>query len=164
MSCINCAAAASNKESGLCDDCEKTEQQKINGLLYLPALGLVLGLIGEVLSLFSYAGMIFTHYKNSGIVTYYSAGILLFSLAGLLLTLLACWFFFRRKKKTRSVMITLYLFNLICALYFTLLPQKLFHIPLGKDDIRLLAGAIITVVIWVPYFIFSKRVPQVFSR
>lgn len=164
MLCVNCAVAEPNKESGLCDRCENTEQQKINGLLYLPALGLVIGLIGEVFSLFSYAQTILAYYKNSGFVSFYSMGILLISLTGLLLTAVACWFFFKRKKKTRRIMIALYLFNLIYAIYFTLLPQKLFDMRLGTEEIRLLAGAIITVVIWIPYFIFSKRVPKVFSR
>ncbi|MCW1834314.1 hypothetical protein OLZ33_20245 [Pantoea ananatis] len=46
MECIECRLVEANKESGLCNDCEEVEQRKINGLLYLPALGLVLGLIG----------------------------------------------------------------------------------------------------------------------
>ena len=38
MKCIECNRSEENKESGLCDACEKIELGKINGLLYLPAM------------------------------------------------------------------------------------------------------------------------------
>ncbi len=45
MLCIKCQEAEENKESGFCDNCEKKEEGRINGLLYLPALGLIIGFL-----------------------------------------------------------------------------------------------------------------------
>ncbi|MCF4076130.1 DUF2569 domain-containing protein, partial [Escherichia coli] len=54
MECIKCKMSEANKESGLCDACENEELSKINGLLYLPALGLILGVIGSTIELYSF--------------------------------------------------------------------------------------------------------------
>ncbi|BES83738.1 hypothetical protein PEC302107_07460 [Pectobacterium araliae] len=44
MKCLNCDNEA-QKESGLCTGCEGKEQQKINGILYLLALGIILSAV-----------------------------------------------------------------------------------------------------------------------
>ncbi|MDR1843807.1 MAG: DUF2569 domain-containing protein [Citrobacter amalonaticus] len=50
------------------------------------------------------------------------------------------------------------------ALYFTVLPATLFSMPFSSDSIRLLCGGIAGVVIWIPYFLLSKRINTVFCR
>lgn len=42
MQCISCQQEEANKESGLCNQCERVDEKKINGLLYLPAAGLMI--------------------------------------------------------------------------------------------------------------------------
>lgn len=45
MQCIECQEQPANKESGLCDQCESLDEKKINGLLYIPAAGLVINML-----------------------------------------------------------------------------------------------------------------------
>lgn len=45
MKCIRCNLGEGNKESGFCEDCELDEIKQINGILYLPALGLISNII-----------------------------------------------------------------------------------------------------------------------
>lgn len=164
MKCIKCKIIEANKASGLCDACEKEELRKINGLLYLPALGLTLGVIGCVIELYSFTMTAFNYVNETGFLSYYTMGAFSFLIYGFLVSLYAGWLFFRHKKGTRKIMITYYATGLIIALYFTVLPAILFDVQLNSDDIRLLVSGIFGVVIWVPYFIFSKRINIVFCR
>nr|WP_230328944.1 DUF2569 domain-containing protein [Serratia sp. YC16] len=85
-------------------------------------------------------------------------------ICGLIVSLYAIWFFYRRKKGTRKAMIAYYATGLIIALYFTVLPAVIFDMQQSSDNIRLLVSGILGVVIWIPYFIFSKRITMVFCR
>ncbi|EGU4502641.1 DUF2569 domain-containing protein [Salmonella enterica] len=164
MECIKCKVSEANKESGLCDACEQEELCRINGWLYLPALGLILGVIGGAIELYEFIMTVFNHFIKTGFLSYYSMGALAFLIFGFFVSLYAAWVFFRRKKRTRKVMIIYYITGLIVSLYLTVLPAIIFNIHTGSDDIRLLLSGISGVVIWVPYFIFSKRVNMVFCR
>lgn len=164
MECIKCKDLKANKESGLCDICEKEELSKINGLLYLPALGLILGVIGSAIELYSFTMTAFNYFNETGFLSYYAMGAFVFLICGFLVSLYATWLFFRRKKETRKAMITYYTTGLIIALYFTVLPAILFDVQQNSDNIRLLVSGIFGAVIWIPYFIFSKRIDMVFYR
>lgn len=164
MKCIKCEISEANKESGWCDACEKQEVCKINGLLYLPALGLILSIIGGTIELVNFIKIVFDYFNKTEFLSYYSIGAIAFMIFGLLISLYAAWVFFRRKKETRMVMIFYYLTGLVVALYFTVLPAFLFDIRMGLDDSRVLSSGILGVVIWLPYFIFSKRINRVFCR
>jgi hypothetical protein len=164
MECIKCNISESNKESGLCDACEQDEVCKINGLLYLPALGLIFGVIGGAIKLCSFIMTVFNYFNETGYLSYYSMGAIAFLTSGFFVSLYAAWFFFRRKKETRKVMIFYYVIGLTIALYLTVLPAVLFDVDPSSDSIGLLLRGIFGVVIWVPYFIFSKRINAVFCR
>ncbi|BBJ69866.1 DUF2569 domain-containing protein [Enterobacter sp. 18A13] len=164
MECIKCRGFEANKESGLCDDCEKEELCKINGLLYLPALGLILGVIGGAIVLYNFTMTVFNYFNETGFLSYYAMGAFTFLACGFLVSLYAMWFFFRRKKGTRKAMIAYYVTKLIVALYLTVLPAILFDAQQDSDNIRLLVSGLFGVVIWIPYFIFSKRINMVFCR
>lgn len=164
MECINCRANEARKESGLCDTCELDESRKINGLLYLPALGLIFGIIGNAIELYSFIMSVFYYFRETGFLSYYAIGALAFIACGFIVSLYAAWLFFRRKSGTRKTMIAYYVTGLIVALYLTVLPAILFDAHLGSDSIRLLSSGIIGVIIWVPYFIISKRINVVFCR
>ncbi len=49
MKCINCNEYEANKNSGWCDKCEQLHINKINGVLYFPALGLVATILSHLL-------------------------------------------------------------------------------------------------------------------
>ncbi|MBL1188090.1 DUF2569 family protein, partial [Escherichia coli] len=74
MECIKCKMSEANKESGLCDACENEELSKINGLLYLPALGLILGVIGSAIELYSFTITAFNYFNETGFLSYYAMG------------------------------------------------------------------------------------------
>ncbi|KFC05624.1 uncharacterized DUF2569 family protein [Trabulsiella guamensis ATCC 49490] len=164
MECIKCRVYEANKESGLCDACEQEELCRINGLLYLPALGLILGIIGGAIELYSFTMIAFNYFNETGFLSYYSMGAFAFLICGFIVSLYAAWLFFRRKKGTRKAMIAYYATGLIIALYLTVLPAILFDAQQDSDNIKLLASGIFGVAIWIPYFILSKRVNMVFCR
>lgn len=138
--------------------------EKINGLLYLPALGLILTMLLSVLDLYGFGAMIADYYFRSHILSGYSAGALVMLILHLAIAVCAAMFFFRKKRKTRNVMVVYYLFGLLHALYFLSFPVLpfvvcAFALPSGRIALFALVG----VVIWLPYFLFSKRVARVFS-
>ncbi|HIF3107565.1 TPA: DUF2569 domain-containing protein [Salmonella enterica] len=164
MKCIKCEILEANKESGLCDVCENEELSNINGILYLPALGLIWGVIGSAIELYSFTMTAFNYFNETGFLSYYAMGAFAFLICGFLVSLYATWLFFRRKKGTRKAMIAYYATGVIIALYLTVLPAILFDVQQNSDNIRLLASGILGIVIWIPYFIFSKRINIVFCR
>ncbi|MBA4823314.1 DUF2569 domain-containing protein [Pantoea ananatis] len=164
MECIECRLVEANKESGLCNDCEEVEQRKINGLLYLPALGLVLGLIGGAMQLYDFFGAVLKYYNKTGFLSWFSIGGVIMLLSAFLISVYAAWLFFRRKMGTRRVMIIYYISGLMLALYLTVLPGALFGMKLEQGDIRVLISSLFGVFIWVPYFIFLKRINRVFCH
>ena len=162
MLCIKCQEAEENKESGFCDNCEKKEEGRINGLLYLPALGLISGFFTMLYNDFCIVSLIVNTYQKQGVVNSFSILLLALSIIDAPVTVLACWFFFRKKVKARYAMITYYLYGLIFASLCTLYPAWVFHVNLTQPDINMLARALISCLIWVPYFIFSSRINKVF--
>lgn len=162
MLCIKCQEAEENKESGFCDNCEKKEEGRINGLLYLPALGLIISFFTMLYNDFCIVSLIANTYQKQGVVNSFSVLLLALSIINAPVTVLACWFFFRKKVKTRYVMIMYYLYGLIFASFCTLYPALVFHVNITQPAINMLARALISCLIWVPYFIFSSRINKVF--
>jgi hypothetical protein len=162
MLCIKCQEAEENKESGFCDNCEKKEEGRVNGLLYLPALGLIISFFTMLYNDFCIVSLIANTYQKQGVVNSFSVLLLALSIINAPATVLACWFFFRKKVKTRCVMIMYYLYGLIFASFCTLYPALVFHVNITQPAINMLARALISCLIWVPYFIFSSRINKVF--
>ncbi|EIO1438454.1 DUF2569 domain-containing protein [Salmonella enterica] len=164
MKCINCRTEEPNHESGLCDACEDIELQQINGLLYLPAMGLLINSVMSLVMLYTFTSDIVAYYGHNGYVSDYAIGIVVFLVVNIPVSLITAWRFFRRKKGITRNMIIYYVFNFILALYLVVLPVIIFHVPVSQVDIKTLAASVAGVVIWIPYFIFSRRIAVVFSR
>lgn len=162
MLCIKCQEAEENKESGFCDNCEKKEEGRINGVLYLPALGLIVGFFTVLYNGFSIVSLIADTYQKQGVINSFSIILLALSIINLPVTVLACWFFFKKKVKARYMMISYYLYGLIFATFCTLYPALVLHVTLMQPAISMLARALISCLIWIPYFIFSGRINKVF--
>lgn len=162
MLCIKCQEAEENKESGFCDNCEKKEEGRINGVLYLPALGLIVGFFTVLYNGFSIVSLIADTYQKQGMINSFSIILLALSVINLPVTVLACWFFFKKKVKARYMMISYYLYGLIFATFCTLYPALVLHVTLTQLAISMLARASISCLIWIPYFIFSSRINKVF--
>lgn len=162
MLCIKCQEAEGNKDSGYCDNCEKKEEGRINGLLYLPALGLVMGFFTMLYNDFNVVTLIANTYQKYSVINSFSILLLMLSIIDFPVTVLACWFFFKKKAKIRCVMITYYLYGLVFASFCTFYPALAFHVNLTQPVINTLVRAFISCLIWVPYFIFSSRINKVF--
>lgn len=111
---------------------------------------------------FCIVSLIANTYQKQGVVNSFSVLLLALSIINAPVTVLACWFFFRKKVKTRYVMITYYLYGLLFASFCTLYPALVFHVNITQPAINMLARALISCLIWVPYFIFSSRINKVF--
>ena len=123
-----------------------------------------MGVIGSAIELYGFTMTAFNYFNETGFLSYYAMGVFAVLICGFLVSLYAVWLFFRRKKGTRKAMIAYYATGLIIALYLTVLPTILFDVQQGSDNIRLLVSGMFGVVIWIPYFIFSKRINMVFCR
>lgn len=163
MKCLNCDNDA-RKESGLCATCEEQEQQKINGILYLPALGIILSIVTTPFSLYEIINAMVIHFRNTGFLGYYALALVFFLCAMFALEIFTAMTFFRRKKRTRNVMVAYYLISALLVGYMTVLPAYLFNAKLDTGDIRAISSAVFGIAVWIPYFLFSKRIPLVFSR
>ncbi|AOR64086.1 DUF2569 domain-containing protein [Pectobacterium wasabiae] len=163
MKCLNCENEA-QKESGLCTDCEGKEQQKINGILYLPALGIILSVIMAPFSLYELGSVVLAHFKRTGFVSYYSLLALFCVIVLFGMSIFTALTFFRRKRRTKVVMVAYYVINAVCVCCLTLLPSLLFGVALDDNAFSMLAAIVFSIVVWIPYFLFSKRIPVVFSR
>lgn len=163
MKCLNCDNDA-RKESGLCATCEEQEQQKINGILYLPALGIILSIVTTPFSLYEIINAMVIHFRNTGFLGYYALALVFFLCAMFALEVFTAMTFFRRKKRTRNVMVAYYFISALLVGYMTVLPAYLFNAKLDTGDIRAISSAVFGIAVWIPYFLFSKRIPLVFSR
>ncbi|MEI7366218.1 DUF2569 domain-containing protein [Pectobacterium sp. 1950-15] len=163
MKCLNCDNDA-RKESGLCATCEEQEQQKINGILYLPALGIILSIVTTPFSLYEIINAMVIHFRNTGFLGYYALALVFFLCAMFALEIFTAMTFFRRKKRTRNVMVAYYFISALLVGYMTVLPAYLFNAKFDTGDIRAISSAVFGIAVWIPYFLFSKRIPLVFSR
>lgn len=81
MNCGQCGADDAAAQSGLCPPCARQYKQKINGLLYLPALGVITSALYSGLNLFYISRLILTHQQLAGQASGYAL-LLWFSLTG----------------------------------------------------------------------------------
>ncbi|CFB70697.1 DUF2569 domain-containing protein [Yersinia enterocolitica] len=163
MTCLNCDNEAL-KESGLCLECEEIESRKINGILYLPALGLIVTLIMTPYSFYILANMMFSNFQQYGIITSYGIFILACVLIYFVIAAVASQAFFRRQKITKKLMVAYYTVNFITTACMTVLPAILFNLSLESSDISAISSAIVGILAWIPYFLLSKRIPVVFHK
>ncbi|WP_241568998.1 DUF2569 domain-containing protein [Rosenbergiella collisarenosi] len=164
MECIKCQSEHANQESGLCQTCEDKQYRKIDGLLYLPAIGLVLTISNSVLDIRGLVVNFSGYLTESGALFHFILVTLLLTLISLSVSLYAAWMFFRKKRQTRRAMISYYITGLIIALFTVIYPAMFFGMPMTSASMSLLIRGIIGVLVWIPYFIVSKRINVVFCR
>lgn len=61
-------------------------------------------------------------------------------------------------------MIAYYLMGVAAALYIVGLPAWSGQYRMDYNDIRNMSAPLVAAVIWIPYFLFSKRINVVFCR
>jgi len=164
MQCIECREQPANKESGLCHQCESLDEKKINGLLYLPAAGLVINMLISPFNAWEFISSIVGFMRQGMAITPFGIGGVALIVIDVVLTFLTGWYFFKRKRNIRKVIIPYYLFGLLYMLYFVALRVWLFGATLDTMDIRNALTPVVGALIWIPYFLFSKRIPRVFAQ
>ena len=164
MKCIECREFEANKESGLCDTCEDKESRKINGVLYLPALGLLVSIIGRAFQLCDFSLGMFNHFNKTGFLSYYAIGASILLMIGFITSLYAAGLFFRRKKGTRQAMVIYYAIGSFATLYLTVIPYFVFNYQFSVNHLSTVVSGLVVSIIWIPYFLFSKRIDIVFCR
>jgi len=164
MKCINCNEREANKESGWYHECEQLEVHKINGVLYLPALGLIITAFLSIFGAYQLVQVVTYYAENTQGVPAFYLGAIVLQLVYIIITLVACWFFFNKKKATKWVMISYYIFALIVTLYFTVFIAIIYGAKLTNTDYQQILMSTFSAALWIGYFIKSDRIPQVFTR
>lgn len=140
-------------------------KEKINGFLYLPAAGLIISCFTGT---FNAAGVIWLIVKrilnDIPTPTILALTLLASSVVYLIFLYVATFSFFRYKRNTRMLMITYYLVSFVINGGFILYARFYLGIELELKEIALLISIIFSVLVLLPYFYFSKRVPQVFCK
>lgn len=70
--CVKYQQAEVNNGSGFCDNFEEKEEGKINGLLYLPALGLFISSFTMLYNNVSIASLIAGAWQKQGVINSFS--------------------------------------------------------------------------------------------
>lgn len=162
MECVHCRKYESNKESGLCDNCEKEESNKINGLLYLPALGIIISAVLMPVSLSFHLTQL-SQELPTGIAYYLYGAIFILSL-DVIITYFTAWTFFKKKKFIKKVIVPYYILGATNAVYFSIFASYILDIKPSTSEMSPLISAAVGIFIWIPYFLFSKRIPMVFHK
>ncbi|MEO8066534.1 MAG: DUF2569 family protein [Flavobacteriales bacterium] len=144
----------------------------IGGWLILPSIGLSLGPMILVFSLFGFfrdivgwpllkAPWTATTVLQVGQVLFIYTeimmnAILFFGNIGMLLL------FFKRRSSVRVLMVTWYIVNLVILVFDSGVTVALFDVPLQSEAFSDISRALVAVAIWVPYFLVSERVKRTF--
>lgn len=146
----------------------------IGGWLILPAIGLVvtpliLGYsIFQTLQVFGTPGYLQLTTPDSPRFNPAYKPFLLSEIAanGLLIALVvvAAALFFSKHRLAPRFMIAFYAVSLIVLVLDVVLANRLLDVAIDRDAIKDLVRAVLNVVIWIPYFLVSKRVAQTFGR
>ena len=155
---------------------EKNNLQGLGGWLILVIIGLVITPIRLSLFILSDFVPIFTDgtWQALTVVTSSSyhalwAQLIIFEMTGnlaiIILSLVTMYFMFRKSKRTPTVAITWYAvgFVFVVADFFlaSMIPA-IADMPTDFETVKEISRASFGVLIWIPYFLFSKRVKATF--
>ncbi len=161
MECIKCGYEKSNKEAGLCDRGEKREMANINGILYVPAMGLIISVIKSPLGLYNYFVLILRFYHVNNTVPPIPLTILMAYIISTLICFFAAESLFLRKKRAPKIMITYYVNHIIVNGTLIFFVTVILGNALTHEAIFEIVPLVTAVCIWIPYFIFSKRLKDI---
>lgn len=146
----------------------------IGGWLILPAIGLVvtpliLGYsIYQTLQVFGTPGYLQLTTPDSPRFNPAYKPFLLSEIAAngflIALVVVAAAFFFSKHRFAPRLMIAFYAVSMIILVLDIVLANRLLDVAIDRDAIKELGRAVMNVVIWIPYFLVSKRVAQTFGR
>lgn len=141
------------------------KDNEINGLLYFPALGLLVTCLIGSYNYYKICRMFFLKAVNhEHIAIWFAAWIIIGGAIYLAWSYYSVYMFFSQKEKAIKAMVIYYIIGFV--LYtplFTII--HLFHnVPLDFRMLSAIISGAIGLLIWVPYFLKSKKVARVFIK
>lgn len=148
------------------------EPRGINGWLILPAIGLCITPITLCIGIWQVATVVFggswSVLTTPGSPSFHPLYKLLLpaeivvNVAMLGFVVLLIYLFFSKNHRVPRLMIAFYLINLVVVAVDTLVASQLPGFVWEREVIKDGARTLLTAVIWVPYFLISKRVANTF--
>ncbi|WP_342322457.1 DUF2569 domain-containing protein [Kosakonia sp. BYX6] len=162
--CIQCDNDAL-KGSDFCAACEEREFKKIRGWLYLPALGLVLTILANMMAVNFSVRLLMEHYD---VISNTRKAIVLFELFAFIGMFVYAIFvsslFFRKKRQLPRHYMVLVATGTAFVAIDLLLGHQYLDVPYVYDTVKPLVRNVLSACIWIPYFIVSERVKRTFVR
>lgn len=143
----------------------REESPEIGGWLWLAALGLLSGLISNVVNAADVLGLLRPGYLS---LASPEVKLLLFQL-GCCVGLsgygfYVAWLFYHRKRALPYAYITLLIADLAFFTFDLVLARHLLYFPYDVEGVLPIIRGLIVAAIWIPYFRFSKRVKRTFVQ
>jgi hypothetical protein len=137
----------------------------IRGWLILPAIGFVLGTLIRVSTLIvdigAYSTGMYSDVARAGIDEIYTLEFIIsLSLTGLLIY--ATILFLKKKKNAPKVIIALHIASIVALYVFLVFELDIEAKMFAVEIVIQLVNSVIAAVIWIPYFVVSKRVKATF--
>lgn len=138
---------------------------KINGWLYLPATGLIIACITGTVNYLGLVSLFLSKWINNQPISYSFASFIVISGALYIAFLyIATFCFFRKNKKTRRFMVIYYTYSFFINGGVVLFSWFYLHLDVEVKEVALLLSVCVGFFVWVPYFLYSKRIPVVFCN
>ena len=132
----------------------------VRGWLILPAIGIVIGLIGVIIKLINLL-RVYSDFISAGYnVVYYADLITTIFLIGLLSY--AAYLFYRKKRNTPYILIAFIALDIITSAILFFIGMSFGPEVYTEEYIKQVGMGYISAYIWIPYFIISKRVNDTF--
>ena len=141
------------------------KEQEINGVLYLPALGLLTTCVVGTFNYYKIFRLFHSKFiHDEPIAIWFAAYILVGGFLYLIWSYYSTFLFFYQSRRTKKAMVIYYLFGFLLYTPLFLAIHFFREVPL---DIRMqgaITSGLIGVFVWIPYFLKSKRIPLVFFK
>lgn len=162
--CIQCASDAL-EDSDFCADCEDREFRKIRGWLIVPAIGLVLSVVVNLLSINITLRLLIDNYSQLEGSSKAILQLELLAFIGMFLfTLYVAGLFFRKKRELPRKYILFLLVGLAYVTVDLLLGYHYLDVPLNYEALKPVVRNLVSCAIWIPYFLVSARVKRTFVK
>lgn len=162
--CIQCDSEAL-KDSDFCAACEEREFKKIRGWLYVPALGLVLSIIVNMVAINFNIRFLLEHFPAIGSTQKAILFFELFAFVGMFgFAVFTSSLFFRKKRQLPRCYIAMVAIGVAFSAIDLLLGHLYLNVPYIYDTVQPMVRNVLGACIWIPYFIVSERVKRTFVR
>jgi len=163
--CIKCGKEIP-QDREFCSECEEKQFRKIGGFLYLPLIGLIVSVASYLFAMTQAFKVLVENYWhiNSDAKMFFITSLLIYVMM-FLFSVYTLSLFLRKKKNLPKAYILLLVSGLVTLSINTFLLYKLIHgVTIGYDELVPIFRNVISVLIWVPYFLVSARVKRTFIR